>query len=629
MTVTKLKAQYGTFVSEHNPSNRNFRAHTYLSVSGITGYRTWTVLWFANPFPSSGANVASATLTLRVRANNNTAHAITAQLCGKWSASFYSLNWQTKPAGTGPRTDSTKPGKLTAGQPWDIDLTAQMQQVADGAPFYGILLWGPSSNGDSIIADGYAPYMPTLTVDWSEAPLPPSELSPSGAAVVGTKTPTLTWSFFDRVGVTDVQSVEVQTASSETGFGSPAWDSGVVPATISQMDLSTMAGFPAPAAGVTVWWRVRAQDGSGIWSPWSAPARWSYQPRPTATLLNPDPTASPVQVTDPTPPIDWSAAAGGGGAATRWQVRIQQWGADGLWHLVADSGVTISSESRWTPNVAMKVAGTYQVEVRVWDSLARRRAVPGVPIYGNAFTNFSYTPSATVTAPSGLTVDVSDPTPKVTLTWLRSEQPDEWLILRDGVQLSRHDGDAFLASGSGSKYTMRDALCPNGVHTWSVQAIVNGKASKAVSAVATEAHVGTWLCDEDDRRMVCIVGDTEHDMTMPEDRTQLTPIGSPRRIDVITSQRAYEGSISGQLTTIPRMKVTARDQRPILMDWKTMVGHTFRLLVEDLSIPVQINNVQCSGFPGLAGPQFVGDGGDVLNASFDWHQVGEYPFEVD
>lgn len=633
MTTTRLTAQYGTYVSERYPTARLFRRHDYASVSGQRGARSWTLLWFANPFGPEGGNVARATLTFQTRGvDKNTSHAVTAQLAGDWSRSFHTLDWTSKPSGAGPRTDATRTGTLPDRTVWGIDVTAQMQQVADGSRLQGLLLWGPADNGDAVTIDLRTGRMPYLEVEWSTAPLPPGELAPASNGVIGTPTPILRWNFYDHVGDTDLQAVQVQTSTSETGFGSPSWDSGVVSTTLPQLDLAS-AGFPAPASGQTVWWRVRNQDGSGIWSGWSTPASWRWMSLPTVGLVNPDatgwdstnPGVNMPTVTDPTPPINWTCSPGQGGSQTRWQVRISQ-RVGGVWRTVDDSGITQGSATRWTPSIAMTQEGTYQVWVRCWDGQSTRVATPGFPVYGQAFTNFVYRPTSSTVPPRNLGVDVSGAGPRVTLTWRRAEQPDEWLVTRDGKVVSRRPGNDF-ANGTGA-YLMRDALCPNGVHTWGVQAVVNGKASQALTFIGREDHHGTWLVDTDDYRMVCITGDDTHEMTMPETTTTLTPIGSPRSIVVTSGYRGWEGTISGVITTMPGLTDQAAEQRATLLDWKTMSGHRFRLLVEDMSIPVCISNVQTHLHPGRAGARFDADRGEVAVASFDFHQVDEYGFEV-
>lgn len=632
MTVTRLVAQHGTFVAEKWPSTAYYGKRSTWAVSGQRGARTWTLLWFANPFPASGANIARATLSMRLRSNNNRSHAVTAQLAGTWSGSFWSLTWANKPSGIGPRTDSTLTGTIRDGQAWDIDVTAQMQKVADGTPFTGVLLWGPNDNGDALGVDGRPGRVPTLTVDWSEAPLPPSELEPYGNAIVGTPTPVLRWDFFDHVGETDMAAYQIQTAATETGFGTPSWDSGEVEASVCQADLSG-TGFAPPTPGVQVWWRVRNRNASGAWSGWSDPARWRWMRLPQVSLLNPnaaawDPSSPTVEVptvTDPTPPISWSISPGDGGAPNCWRVLIRRW-QDGHWSAAADSGMVTSTQTRWTPPVALTQAGAYQVEVRVWDRQPSRRDVPGVPIHGSAFTNFEYRPVSTVVPPSTLMADTGAVTPRVALSWQRNEEPDEWIVTRDGQPLSRRPGSDLMSKPG--QYTIPDALCPNGPHTWAVQAVVDGKASEAVTVEAVESHQGTWLVDTDDRRMVCIVGDGDHEMSMPETTTVLEPLGSARTIVVTSGVRGWEGTLSGHIVTMPGWPVQAAEQRKTLVDWKTMPGRRLRLLIEDMSLPVSIWNVQVHQYPSRAGARFTGDQAEVLTVSLSFHQIDEFPFEV-
>ncbi|WP_130865852.1 glycoside hydrolase family 78 protein [Acidipropionibacterium timonense] len=614
MTHVTQRAQYCAFVEEAAPSARNFTRHTYLQVSGTSGKRYWTVLWFANPFPSTGANVTKAVLTVRLRANTNTSHAITAQLADKWAASFWTLDWTTKPSGTGPRTDATRTGALKTGDLWQIDVTAQMQRVADGQRFYGLLLWSPLS-GDTVTMDGSAGATPTLDIDWWSNPLPPTDMSPTSGAVVGTPTPTLRWTFYDHAGRTDIATCQVQTASTQTGFSSPSWDSGQVATTLCQMETSSVSGWPKLAVGSRVWWRVRIQDGSGLWSGWSAPASMTYQSLPVVTLTYPS-SSSPT-VTDPTPPITWTVTPGSGGAVTHWRVIVSRWDGASLTQ-IDSSGVIYTSATSWTPTVPMASSGRYQVLVQAWDGLTQRVGTPGCPPRGEASATVSYAPSATVSGVSSLTADQDRTRPEVRLSWSRSELPDEWIILRDGVQVDRVSGATWgsVASGFG-----RWVYVASGRHTVGVQAVVNGKASTPTQITVERDLQGTWLIDPDTDEAVGVVGDTDHDLKMPEVSASLEPLGSPRVVVIVSAQRGYEGTVSGMLVPLSGIADTPDVWSRRLLGWKTRIGHRFLLVIEDQVLPVNVSNVQLSSVNRKAGRMW--------RTSFDFHQIDQFPFGGD
>ncbi|MDU6127387.1 MAG: DNRLRE domain-containing protein [Veillonella sp.] len=613
MSHADLKLDYGTYVDEGYPDARIFRRHTYAKVTGTKGHRCWTILWFAMPFPTAGANVSKATLSLRMKKNNNNTHKLTAELAGPWSRSFWSLDWNHKPAGAGHRTDTTRDGIFVDGGMWQIDVTDAMQAVADGAPFYGLLLWS-DMGGDSLVFDVQGDKRPSLSVDWWTNPFPPADLEPGPGGVTGTPTPMLRWTFYDHVGDTDMAACQVQAARSEDGFSEPVWDSGVRRKFVTQFDLASEAdGFPRPGDGESLWWRVRIQDGSGLWSGWSAPARYTYKPRPTVELLNPDPGEQVV--TDPTPPISWRYTPGGGGPEDHWRVVISRWAA-GRWHQVATSGVVSSGATSWRPTTPVRIGGTYQVVVDVWDSETHRVATPGYGILARANTTFTYIPTSQTPTPTQVDARTWRNSPWAALQWSRPDMPDEWIISVDGRQVERRS----QAPDGGASYTA-SVLVPSGPHTVQVQAVGDRGASQPLEKQIDRDLLATWLVDRETREAVALVSDTSHEITMPEVTASHEPLGSQRSIVVTSAQRGYEGTLSGTLVPLPGVAQTPPQWRARLLEWKPQSGRLFDLVIEDYVLPVNISNVQVTSVNGHAGRLF--------NCSFDFHQVGDFTFAGD
>src|SRR5690606_20500858 len=99
---------------------------------------------------------------------------------------------------------------------------------------------------------------------------------------VGVASPVLTWRNEWEEG--SQAASQVQIASSEDGFGSPAYDSGEVANTEGQWDLT---GEHTLTQGVPFFWRVRTQDDTGQWSEWSDVQEAVYEPRGTLTIISP------------------------------------------------------------------------------------------------------------------------------------------------------------------------------------------------------------------------------------------------------------------------------------------------------------------------------------------------------
>lgn len=623
MTTTTLRAAYSTWVQEDHPTRNWFNKTGYMSLYGVSGRANIGLVWFGNPFPSAGANVVKATLTLRTRAVAGTgASRITAQLCAPWSNHFGTVTWNTRPAGKLAQASLQKTNPLVNNTSWTFDVTAQMQAVASGEPFYGFVLTTQSQH--QILVQGNMSHAldPSLSVQWQENPLPPTDLAPSTGQAIGDGSPILRWSYRDFVGGDVLAACQVRTGTSETTVHTaPSWDSGEVATAVSQLDLSAQSGWTPPAADSVVWWQVRCRDSSGVWSGWSDAVSWKWHPRPTVTLTQPDPAGT---FSDPTPPIAWAYT--GDMPQARWAVSVDR--LDGsAWVRVARSGVVAGDDSRWTPTVGLAKAGTVRINVEVWDGRARE-ATPGMPISASVSQEFTFAPTTTVEIPRNIQLIDMAPAPSVMLRFTRSEAPDRWDIYRDDLLLTSHPGLDFLVNGD--QYEVRDALAPNGTHTWTIFAIVNGKACKSQQRQATIQHPGTWLCDEDTGDKVCIIGgDKNLDLSMPEDRTTFTPIGSKTRVDIISAQRGYEATHKGLLVGNPVTGQTAEEQQRILMGWRADVGRRLILLVSDMAFPVAVNNIQAWRTTQITTPRFPGDPGHVVQVSFDWHQTDNFTFGGD
>jgi hypothetical protein len=759
--TTSLRVTWATWVSQSAPTSNYFKKTGYLAVNNQSSHYKFAYLWFANPFPRTGANVLSAKLTLRTRkvTGSGTVN-LGVDLATPYPVGIGSMNWNTRASAAGHKVQMTKSAPLAENAAWTFDVTEMMQTVGSGYGFNGFIISTTNTRDINIQGNMSAALDPVLEVEWTEAPLAPDQLAPSTGQATGVALPVLRWSFWDHAGATGLGAAHVQVASAEDGFGSPLWDSGSLPLTETQLDLSA-TDCPAPAADTLRWWRVRNQDSAGLWSAWSDPVSWQWHPRLSVELVQPEPDAvdvvgpelltngtfesqltgwtttgtwsvasggpdgafvvssnapgstisqtipasgrlrltyraantapgvsrivltpnvgSPVEVTipsrasgwsdlttadvtlpdgatsavyaviydsgsncrvdslsarmvtagqptfsDPTPVIQW--ATSGDMPQSRWRASVSVLEGS-AWRVVAASGTVVSAETSWTPDVGLADEGTVRIIVDVWDD-RQREATPGVPIYASASGEFAFSPSDTIETPKNIQLIDLAPMPSVKLRFTRSEVPDRWDIYRDGKLLTRHPGLDFLVEGD--RYEVTDALAPNGTHTWTIFAIVNGVACRSQAITAIIRHTGTWLCDEITGDKVCIVGgDKDLDLSMPEDRTTFTPIGSKARVDIIAAQRGYEATHKGLLVGNPATGKTAEEQFRILMGWRGDPGRRLILLVSDMAFPVAVNNIQGWRTTQVTTPRFPGDPGHVVQVSFDWHQIGDFVFGED
>jgi hypothetical protein len=270
----------------------------------IVGEVRW-LLYYTRPFPLN-ATIIDAKVVLY---SASTAQTGTLTLTAKrlnTPVSFSKVTWATRPityySGT---ATSTKTGPVALNAQWDFDVTAMMQSVSLGDPWYGLEISTASLDpGLRFFGPTYAntALRPRLEITWSDTPDRPRSLAPSGGrAISGTK-PIVRGDYVDITGDVAMQAIQVQTSAS-TSFTSPTFDSGTVTSSVPELDLSTTA-FVALTDGQVVYWRMRVQDAAGLWSEWSDVADFNRDTKGTLTLTSPSsgtPTAE-----HPTPPISWT-----------------------------------------------------------------------------------------------------------------------------------------------------------------------------------------------------------------------------------------------------------------------------------------------------------------------------------
>ncbi|MFE9497262.1 DNRLRE domain-containing protein [Streptomyces collinus] len=612
MSSTPVKVSNGTdtYVAQ-NHSSTKYAGSDMLEFTNISGKVRYAYLSFARPFPK-GVTILSAKLRMTQRFDEVGSTTVTLKkVTQAWTST--KMTWNNKPAVT--TTDSKALTKST--QPkytvWEFDVTSHMQAVSDGAAWYG---WRFETNNSTYYRQFFSAnasvsgrsVKPTLEIVYIEKPSKPTRLSPAGGRVTALSKPILRFDFTDSQGSTTMQAYQVQMNSTDT-FTSPSFDTGTVLADVPQLDLNDTA-FAGLADGATIYWRVRVQDDSGLWSSWSDITSFTRRVKPTLTILNPPAN----EVDEPTPPIIWSLT---GGTQTAWQVIVKD--SAGNW--LHSSGKTTSTDVDYTiPAGVLKWYNlSYGLEVRVWDTY-NRESTPGDTSWIAAAKTFTYAYDPTTDPVTSLAATLQFPKPIVKLTWNRSTAPDSFVIRRDSeiIKAVLEPVDALV---SGTSYTFTDyTASPGQTHVYRVDAVVNGKTSSGSPSVSVKPEsVGIWLMDPDEDVYVQILDVDEGSWSMGEEAAVFSPVGGTKSVRVTQALRGFEGSLSGRIMELPSSLGTVQEQEDDIWKLKSRPGRTYTLALSDISMKVVIGNVVVAPLPTRE---------TIKKVSFDfWAQ--EVPFQAE
>lgn len=582
MSSATLRNGIDSWVGSNEPgTNRGGDKRLIVRSDGtITNY---SYIYFKNPAPR-GATVTSATLRL-FSLGTFASKAVRARLIIRsWRESFITWNNAPDVSGVGPTVTQAS---TADGQEWAFDVTALLQALSDGQANYGFRL--AATVVDATIARFYsldsAVNQPVLDVEWSDAPVAPHTLSPSGGRATSLAAPVLRFDYADPAGQSPLTAVQVQVNNNADQFTTPTFDSGTVATTLPELDLSTTT-YVGLTAGDTAWWQVRVQDAAGLWSDWSDAAKFTRTAKGTLAINSP---AAGGTVTDVTPPILWTFS---GGTQSQWRVTVAL--ADDPTDLLHDTGWRSGADASYTlpKRVLVDQGATYRLTVYSVDSVDRE-STPGDPKNVNVTHDFNFAESATVPPVVGLTAQqVQNGRPWVQLDWTRSVAPDSYTVTRDGRTVdSGLDPADLIVSGTSYRYVDRQAA-PYVPHTWKVQAVVGGKASASNPTATLTYKVGAvWLVDPDtDRTCPIITGSNGNvEATMPEVSATYGPIGSKRSVRIIQTQRGLEGTITGFITEYGGSKASLWESN--LLIFKRQPTNVLRMTLGSKNLRVKIGQV--------------------------------------
>jgi hypothetical protein len=533
--------------------------------------------YFALPPAVAGDTVISAKLRVYQRgAASGGSRTLTVQRTSSvWSSS--KVTHLRQPTVAGATATCVLGDGGTTGRLWEFDVTALIQEVANGAVWYGLRL--TSDLGTPLAIQGLAGtsiYRPTLQVEYAPNVEPPTQLRPDHGNAVSIARPTFQWTPI--VDALDSYQFQISTASDFSTFVGGE-DSGQVFST----DPEHTIGFDL-TAGTTYYWRVKVWNSAGVESQYSATAEFTRTAKPTLTIDNPAAPASNF-VTEATPPFAWTVTGG-----TQVKFQVQVWNGTTLLH---DSLERNGADVAYTPtaDLLLNTTDTYRLVVRIWDDVARQ-STPGDPPYVEAEREFTFVPQATVT-PVATLVAASGVSPWPELTVTRATAPDYFQVFSAGVPVSGliEPADVFV---SGTTYTITvRSLDPFTTYPLlSVVAIVNGVTSSANPTVSVRTEPeGIWLCDEDGNNPVCISSDANTGTWSTSETSAVhQPIGSPYSVVIWQSKGARNGVVNGFFV----------DEQPGLEDvdideWKARFtalteppGQKLILSLTDTTLPVYV-----------------------------------------
>lgn len=548
---------------------------------GVADNTRATYLFFNQPFPR-GVRIVSAKLTVKqAGAATGGNRTITVQRADKaWSESR--IVYSGRPQGTGATASKTLGDSSVSGRVWDFNVQALMQQVSDGAPWYGLRLtsnvatpiyfWSRNSNAPELTAK--------LEVEWSDAPDAPTDLSPANGASVGIARPTFRMDYTDPSGEDGLQAVQVQ-VSKTSSFTSPFLDSGTVVTDVPEWTATSDLAYDSTAS----WrWRGRVQDASGLWSPWSAAALFGRAAKMTVAIDNPVGT-----VYTPTPVWSWTVTPSAESSDTQSAFQIWVVDPDDPTEIIWTSGKQASTLNSFAmPNSArllLEPGSTYMTILRLWGTVYRE-STPGDPVYSEARSTFTVASSGTSDV---VELTVVKGTPFPALEWRTSSAPDQFVILRNNRTIAIEDRADLKVSGTATRYRFEDRTAkPGTTHTWSVATKTGDLMATPVSVQDKVVIEGVWLYSfKVDELAISIGGDPEPermDFEADEDVAIMTGYGAT--VPVMIS------GAGGIRSPRRRMKGTIRAADLAL--WERITGpraRTIGLMVKTTMVKVQVFNV--------------------------------------
>jgi hypothetical protein len=436
-------------------SATNHGQDAYISLNGTAGSLRYGYVFFAPPFPATGAAVSAATMNVYLAETWSGTHTITAtRITSSWAENTLTYT-------TAPSVSSTNSGSVTIvdgvdGQLGTIGLTSMMGDVAAGGTFYGVRLAQSGTTSLRLYGAEHPDQTKraSLDVNWSIAPEAPVNLTPSGSYAVSPAAPIIDWEFDSKDYTTErLQASSRVQISTSTDFTSPVfYDSGTVANVQTNFDVS-IAGTAGAAgsliAGSTYYSRARVVDDAGQASAWSDTAQFVRQTAGTLTLTNP-PAAGTVNET--TPPITWTFT---GRTQEAYELVLNEYLSGSVPSELWRAPKTVGTATSYTlPNNLIRSSGTYNLIARVWDTIDRQ-LIANATDYVEVSRDFTYTRPGGPAAVSSLTVTegtATDAESSLDVSWTYGTTPNYFSLRVNSIEVE----DRLLPADvlvSGTNYT--------------------------------------------------------------------------------------------------------------------------------------------------------------------------------
>lgn len=426
-----------------------------------------------------------------------------------------------------------------AGEPFEVDVTDYVQEVANGARNFGWEITTADGDGLNLRGPRAATGSPSMDITYSLRPGTPVDLVPADGAV-SVAQPMLAYAFVDPQAAEAVAAHQIQvTTADDPDFEASVFESGWEETDVPVIDLATFAeGALSLVDGDDRLWRVRTRSTGGAESDWSAGARLARIDKGVLTIL------SPVggTATDFSPVIAWSLA--GVPVQKAWRVYVTD---PETGERVADSGWNNGPDTTWeVPEESLGDPGPWEVTVRVRDD-QDREATPGDP----RATVVSETFIVEFAGAAGVDTIGAQKTginrPSVTVTWERGTAPDWFRVLKDGLPISKRllPEDTLVGPGA---YEWIDPTGSTGrTATYQVLCGVDGSTSTINPEAVFEGTgtYGVWVGDPDEDMWVRLTGATLSQLAAPDRATVLWPAGSRRAFRSVSGVSGKVGPIGG------------------------------------------------------------------------------------
>lgn len=611
MPTLTVNAGAGSYVNKAYTKS-NFSANANWFIQGGTA-ESLAYFYVAMPAEIRGRAILSAKLTGTASASNPSAPLTVAALAS--SLNTKTITWSRgRPAVRTGGKSTTIPARSN-GQKFDLDVTSIVQSFANGTPNYGLRVARTSGTAQlKVRATRVGGW--TLTIEFSPEAGVPSDLAPNGG-LVGLAKPSVRFSFFDDGG-SEFSQAHIQVSPTEdpaTAF------SEIVTTTEPEVDLAATA-YPGATAGVETSWRVRVLESAGQWSEWSDWANFTYKPQPTIILDNPSSDAvladssTFIQAHSTSGPIAfWRAYIARDDDRTKilWDSGRQNGdGADFEMPIYSRPTGPASASSKPTTTALITTAPLY-VAVRAWDSADRQAGGPEDPPFVEVARVVTFTPNATVAAPTFTSIESKDDKPyQVVLRWHRSSLPDSWILKRNGLATNIDIDDT--PNDNGNYEWVDTGPTPNVINKYELFAVVNGKPSKAGVMSYRPRVNGIWLISP--KGTVQLDGNVDN-LAKTDNRITYDPPGAPAPVDVITSLNGVQGAVDADVSVATTTDI--RKTLNLLSDIRDDPTERVRLIFGYSSFPALLRNLtwreQSENVPGL---------NDLVSVKFECWQVGEF-----